>query len=159
MRVNDWQVLAHPALLDQLVKLIAAVADAQTNDPDTYRSNPNTKVLAALTKLMFTDIPSDPSRSEYRQGDTLGKQHKHWFRAKFGNGRFRLFFRYSEKHKIIIFAWVNDENSLRTYGARTDAYAVFKKRLKDDNPPDGWDDLFKDSAPLTGVIAQIADEA
>jgi toxin YhaV len=25
---------------------------------------------------------------------------------------------------VIIYAWVNDEHSLRTYGSKTDAYAV-----------------------------------
>ena len=61
---------------------------------------------------------------------------KHWFRAKFGAGRFRLFFRYSTRAKIIVFAWVNDEATLRTYGARSDAYAVFRKMLDKGDPPD-----------------------
>lgn len=62
----------------------------------------------------------------YRQGSTLGDDYRHWFRAKFGNGRFRLFFLYDSMAKVIIFAWVNDETTLRTYGAKTDAYKVFK---------------------------------
>jgi toxin YhaV len=33
---------------------------------------------------------------------------------------------------------VNDENSLRTYGAKTDAYAVFAAMLATGNPPDDW---------------------
>ena len=32
---------------------------------------------------------------------------RHWLRAKFGGGRFRLFFGYSSSAKIIIYAWVN----------------------------------------------------
>ena len=78
-----------------------------------------------------------------RQHPSIG-----WFRAKFGNGRFRLFFRYSSTSKVIIFAWVNDENSLRNYGSKTDAYKVFKGMLDDGNPPDDWDTLHKEaSAP------------
>lgn len=43
---------------------------------------------------------------------------------------------------------MNDENSLRTYGSKTDAYNVFKGMLDDGNPPDDWDKLHKEaSAP------------
>jgi toxin YhaV len=38
---------------------------------------------------------------------------------------------------------VNGENTLRTHGARTDAYAVFGKMLSSGNPPDDWADLLK----------------
>ncbi|MGX1321805.1 hypothetical protein AB7M17_005258 [Bradyrhizobium sp. USDA 377] len=44
--------------------------------------------------------------------------------------------------KVIIFSWVNDEQTLRTRGAKSDAYAVFKRMLDDGNPPDSWDVLF-----------------
>jgi toxin YhaV len=49
-----------------------------------------------------------------------------------------LFFRYSTSAKIIVFAWVNDETTLRTYGAKSDAYTVFRKMLDKGNPPDDW---------------------
>jgi len=74
-------------------------------------------------------------------GGTLGDANRHWFREKFGNGRFRLFFRFDSKAKIIVYAWVNDANTLREYGAKSDAYAVFSRMLTDGNPPDGWDAL------------------
>ena len=92
-----------------------------------------------MRQLIFETVPEDPTRAEYRQGGTLGKDRKHWFRAKFGGGRFRLFFRYSSKAKAIIYAWVNDETTLRTYGSKTDAYAVFSKMLDGGNPPDTWE--------------------
>lgn len=44
--------------------------------------------------------------------------------------------------KVIIFSWVNDAQTLRTRGAKSDAYAVFKRMLDDGNPPDSWDTLF-----------------
>jgi toxin YhaV len=40
----------------------------------------------------------------------------HWRRAKFLS-RFRLFFRYNSKAKVIIYAWVNEENTLRKAGS------------------------------------------
>lgn len=136
--VNGWQLFAHPLFLDQLETLTGAVERVRAKDPRGWRKNANAKLLAALRQLAFETIPQDPSRSEYRQGGTLGDDRKHWFRAKFGAGRFRLFFRYSTRAKIIVFAWVNDDTTLRTYGAKSDAYAVFRKMLDKGNPPDDW---------------------
>ena len=138
MQVNGWELFAHPLLLEQLDKLTAAVEKERSKKPKTYESGANSKVLSALHQLMFVTIPGDPTRPEYRQGGTLGADRKHWFRAKFGGQRFRLFFRYDSRAKIIIYAWVNDSDSLRTYGSKTDAYAVFRKMLDNGNPPDGW---------------------
>ena len=141
--VQGWDLFAHPLLLDQLDKLVAAVERERPRKPENYQSGANAKLLAALRRLIFEVIPEDPARAEYRQGTTLGADRKHWFRAKFGGGRFRLFFRYDSKSRIIVYAWVNDETTLRTYGAKTDAYAVFRGMLDKDTPPDSWDALLK----------------
>ncbi|MEH3117901.1 MAG: type II toxin-antitoxin system YhaV family toxin [Methylorubrum populi] len=134
--VDGWTIFAHPLLLDQLEKLTAVVEKARVKDPVGYGSAANAKLLAALRKLIFETVPGHPARPEYRQGSTLGEARKHWFRAKFGNGRFRLFFRYDGRAKVLVFAWVNDETTLRTYGSKTDAYRVFRGMLDDGNPPD-----------------------
>ena len=73
-------------------------------------------------------------RAEFRQGNTLGADNRQWFRAKF-HQRYRLFFRFSSKEKVIVYAWVNDENTLRKAGSRTDPYAVFRAMLNAGNPP------------------------
>lgn len=138
LEVNGWQLFAHPLFLDQIERLAAAAEKARAKDPRGWRKSANAKLLAALRQLVFEKIPQDPTRPEYRQGGTLGDARKHWFRAKFGGGRFRLFFRYSSSAKVIVFAWVNDENNLRTYGSKSDAYAVFRKMLDSGNPPDDW---------------------
>lgn len=148
LTVTGWTLYAHPLFLEQLEKLTLAVERAREKDPSGFASTANAKLLAALRKLMFEVIPIDPARPEFRQGGTLGPARKHWFRAKFGNGRFRLFFRYSTAAKIIIFAWVNDNDTLRTYGAKNDAYAVFKTMLDKGNPPEDWDVLLKASQSL-----------
>jgi toxin YhaV len=139
--VNGWQIFVHPLLVAQLEKLIAAV-ERERGDI----ASANFKLLALLHRAMFEDIPEDPTRETYRQGGTLGKDRKHWFRAKLG-GRFRLFFRYSSTAKIIIFAWVNDTKTLRQYGARTDAYAVFASMLSKGSPPADWAALMAECAP------------
>lgn len=141
MKKNGWIILAHECFLSQLEKLTNNVEQLKKAKPETYKSAAPTKTLAAIRHLVFDIIPSDPGRAIYRQGKTLGKAHTHWRRAKFGNGRFRLFFRYDSKSKIIIYAWVNDTDTLRTYKSKTDAYAVFKKMLRKGNPPDNWDVL------------------
>lgn len=146
IEINGWTVLAHPLFLDQFEKLTAAVEALKAKKPDAYQSHANAKLLTALNKLVFTVVPSDPTATSYRQGSTLGDARKHWVRAKFGNGRFRLFFRYNTKAKVIIFAWVNDGDTLRTYGAKTDAYQVFKSMLDDGDPPDDWNALYKAAA-------------
>ncbi|MET0744106.1 MAG: type II toxin-antitoxin system YhaV family toxin [Microvirga sp.] len=138
MVVNGWQLMAHPLFLDQFEKLGTAVERLREKDPRGWRQSANAKLLSAICQLVFETIPQDPTRPEYRQGGTLGDDRKHWFRAKFGGGRFRLFFRYSTSARIIIFAWVNDETTLRTDESKSDAYAVFRKMLDKGHPPDDW---------------------
>jgi toxin YhaV len=41
----------------------------------------------------------------------------------------------------IIFAWINDEHTLRAAGSKNDPYAVFKRMLMRGNPPDNWNAL------------------
>jgi toxin YhaV len=71
-----------------------------------------TKRLAAITMLAFDVIPQDPTRPEFRQGNTLGGDHEHWLRATFFQ-QYRLFFRYHTPSRVIVFAWVNDEHQAR----------------------------------------------
>jgi toxin YhaV len=85
--------------------------------------------------------------SEYRQGNTLGGQHKHWFRAKFFQ-QYRLFFRYHAGSKVIVFAWVNDDQTKRAFESSDDAYRVFRKMLESGHPPDDWDQLLRESEVL-----------
>ena len=146
--VNGWTLYTHPLFLDQLERLTVSVERAAKKNPSGYAASADAKLLAAMRKLIFEVIPVDPARPEFRQGGTLGGNRKHWFRAKFGGGRFRLFFRYSTSAKIIIYAWVNDRDTLRTYGAKTDAYAAFKAMLDKGNPPEDWAALLKDSTTL-----------
>jgi len=49
--------------------------------------------------------------------------------------------RYDSRSKVIVYAWVNDENTLRSAGSKSDPYAVFEKMLGRGNPPDDWDAL------------------
>lgn len=142
LEINGWTIYAHPLFLEQVDALTGKVKRLQAKDPDGYRSKPATKRLAAIVKLALNDIPQDPSGPQYRQENTLGTEHTHWHRAKFYQ-QYRLFFRYDFANKILIYAWVNDESTKRAYESKHDAYAVFRKMLRNGNPPDSWDDLWR----------------
>jgi toxin YhaV len=90
--------------------------------------------------LAFDVIPQNPTRPDYRLGTTMGREHTHWRRAKFFQ-QYRLFFRYHEAKKIIVIAWVNNEDTKRAFESDTDACAVFADMLAGDNPPTDWDGL------------------
>ena len=140
MQRHGWTLLFHDCLIDQLRRLNSAVQRAQRSDPAAFASNANVKLFQALSRLMLEVIPQDPSRDEYRQGTTLGPRYRHWRRARIGR-RFRLFFRYDARAKVIVYAWVNDRSTLRSSGSRTDPYTVFAKMLARGNPPDNWASL------------------
>lgn len=149
MRQHGWTLLFHDNLIEQMVKLRAAVLRAQEKDPENFESNANVKFFRALVQLLLDVVPSDPARDEYRQGNTMGPAYRHWRRAKLGK-RYRLFFRYDSKARIIVYAWINDEQTLRSSGSKSDPYAVFEKMLGRGNPPDGWDALVKASKTAWG---------
>jgi toxin YhaV len=140
MQRHGWTLLFHDCVVEQLRKLHQAARRAEHNSPQDFGSNANVKLFRALSQLMLEVIPGDPSRDEYRQGNTLGASHRHWRRAKIGR-RFRLFFRYDSRSRVIVFAWVNDEQTLRSSGSASDPYAVFEKMLGRSHPPDDWEDL------------------
>jgi toxin YhaV len=63
------------------------------------------------------------------------------FRTKFGASRFRLFFRADSASRIVVYAWVNDRDTLRKSGAASDPYALFARMLAHGNSPDDWPTL------------------
>ena len=132
---HGWTLLFHEGVIAQLRKLQQAAERAEQNDPHGFENNANVKLLRALSQLILDGVPSDPARDEFRQGNTLGTTYRHWRRAKIGR-RFRLFFRYDSKSRVIVFAWVSDEQTSRSAGSRSDPYAVFEKMLGRGNPPD-----------------------
>ncbi|MGA2591183.1 MAG: type II toxin-antitoxin system YhaV family toxin [Bryobacteraceae bacterium] len=141
---NGWKLYAHPAFGEKLELLIRAVETLEKRQPQTLREHPKTKLLKRVLDLILVEIPRDPNAAEFQLGNTLGPVHRHWRRAKF-LGRFRLFFRFSSAHKAIVYAWVNDETTLRKAGSRTDPYTVFIRKLQEGNPPDEWDGLLREA--------------
>ena len=151
---HGWRLLAHPLFLDQLGRLLSAVERAKRADPEGWRGKADAKLLAAIRTLVLDRIPHDPLAAEFRQGNTLGPARRHWFRAKFGGARFRLFFRADSRARVIVYAWVNDRDTLRKAGAASDPYAVFAAMLAASNPPDDWPALLA-AAEATEAVRRL----
>lgn len=155
--VHGWTIFAHPLLLAQLEALERQIEALQQKDPVGYRTRNASKRLAAITKLAFEVIPQDPTRAEYRQGSTLGDEHKHWRRAKFFQ-QYRLFFRFHAASRLLVYAWVNDEATKRAYESRDDAYRVFRRMLDSGKPPNDWETLLAEARLGEGLRGWAARE-
>lgn len=140
MIVNGWKLFSYPLLDQQLEPLLRRVETLAKKDPKGYHNAGATKLLATINRYMREIIPRDPSAAEFRQGNTLGPDNRHWFRAKF-HDRYRLFFRFSSKDKVIVYAWINGEGTLRKSGSKTDPYNVFRAMLEAGNPPGSMEQL------------------
>ncbi len=145
--VNGWTLFAHPVFLDQVTALVAQVEALRKKHPRVYKAKNATKRLAAIEKLVFEVIPQNPGYAGYRLGGALGKEHRHWFRAKFFQ-QYRLFFRYHRASRIIVYAWVNDEKTKRAYESTGDAYRVFGRMLQSGRPPDDWETLLREAKAI-----------
>lgn len=134
MIAHGWRLYVHPLFDRQLQQLEDRVKALAARQPVHYKEQPTAKLLAAIHRLIFEIIPKDPNAPEFRQGNTLGVDNRHWFRAKF-HQRYRLFYRFSSKTKVIVYAWMSDEDTLRKSGSKTDPYRVFHDLLKAGDPP------------------------
>lgn len=157
MKINEWSVFAHECFLVQYEELTAQVLAAQRKYPNAWQKKNVAKRLAVITHLVTSEIPNDPTRDIYRQGNTLGADHKGWLRAKFYQ-QYRLFFRYHSGSKTILYGWVNGPQSKRAYGSKTDAYKVFERMLEKGNPPNSWNDLLKASVAEDERFRRLLDD-
>lgn len=142
MESHGWRLFVHPLFDEQLRKLTERVSKLASSDPQGYAAHPAAKLLATIRHHIVDAIPRGPNGPEFRQGNTLGPDNRHWFRAKF-HGRYRLFYRFSTEHKIIVYVWVNDEGSLRKAGSKTDPYVVFRAMLESGEPPGSFAELLR----------------
>lgn len=164
MEVNGWRLFQHALFKSQFEKLLSEAERIHSAHPDTFQSHKTVKLLARVTQLISEEIPSDPSHARWNQGNTLGKEYRHWKRAKFGpDRRYRLFFRFDAKRrergkgKAIVYAWVSDDRSLRKEGDKNDPYARFARGLGRGEPPDSFDELLKQSQEVNVSLPEIAE--
>ncbi len=152
MNVNGWQLLQHPIFKLQFDRLEAEVQKLARTQPLSYKNHKSTKLLKRISDLISEEIPADPAHARFKQGKTLGAGYQHWQRAKFG--RYRLFFRFLNRKsadreiKVIIYAWLNDDSTLRKEGDKNDPYVLFAKGLRKGQPPNSIEELIKASQEL-----------
>ena len=128
--VNGWTIFAHSLFLDQMEALTRQVEFQKQKDPLGYLKKNTSKRLAAIVKLTFEMIPQDPVRFGHDQGNTLGEGYEHWSHTKFFQ-QCRLFYRYHIPSSVIVYVWINDEDTRRSYESDDDIYRVFRKMLED----------------------------
>jgi toxin YhaV len=138
--VHGWQILVWTDFRERWDVLRRIVEKLRADDPAGYVHHPAAKFLKTLRDIVLDEVPRNPASPEYLQGNTLGPAYRAWRRVSF-HGRFRLYFRFSTRHRIIVYAWLNDEDTLRKDGARSDPYAVFRRMLERGAPPPDWDGL------------------
>ena len=143
--VNGWKIYAHPLFIDQFETLVMEVEQLRAADPDGYREKKKTKLLAAIQKMAFEVIPQNPAHQMFLQGNTLGQAYRHWYRGKFFEGRYRLFFRFSSATKTIVLCVGQRRRKPANLRKQADAYAVFKGMLDKNRPPDEWKALLKEA--------------
>lgn len=152
MEVNGWRLFNHPLFQKQFEKLLSDAVRIQKEHPDTFANHKTVKLLKRITDLITEEIPEDPAHSKFNQGNTLGTTYRHWKRAKFG--RYRLSFRFDARTseegrgKAIIYAWVNDDKTLRKAGDKNDPYALFARGLQKGKPPDSLEQLMIEANEL-----------
>lgn len=151
MEINGWKFYFHACFSAQVTSLAQEVLQLRVEKPHEYHKKKQTKLPAAIYKVVTEVIARDPLNPQFRQGGTLGDENRYWFRAKFLQ-QFRLFFRCSEQSKTIILGWVNDFGTLRAYESKNDAYKTFKRMLDAGHPPSDWEQLLRESTGESGFL-------
>lgn len=147
--INGWRIFYFKLFQMRLNQLEQKVRKLQEKSPDTYQQHPTTKLLASVLKVITQQVPADPDHADFRLGKTLGDQYTAFRRVKKGMpDRYRLFFRFTSETVSIIYIWLNDQNSLRKEGSKTDVYVVFKKLLDKGTVPMDIGELIKRSSEL-----------
>lgn len=144
----NWQLFyfkLFKVALDELEQIVTKLA---RRNPTGYKTHPKTRLLASVYKAITQLVPSNPDHANFRLGKALGIQYSNWRRVKNGMpDRYRLFFRFtSSPVKLIVYAWFNDDDSLRKAGSKTDVYEVFRHMLARGEVPSSIADLLDASS-------------
>jgi toxin YhaV len=145
---HEWDLRGHPAFLAAIDEYKKRAIESQGKLSADELVNRNIKQLNALFTLIYGTVPSNPADPKFRLGNILGEKYRHWLRAKFRQ-QYRVFFRYSTRSQAIVYAWVNDDETLRSYGSKTDAYVFFRKLLESGKVPNNWIELVAESKRLS----------
>ena len=145
MQNNGWNLFQFQPFAQRLQALTQDVSRLALADPTGYKQHPQTKLLASVYRSMTVTVPANPADPVFRLGNTLGKSHGNWRRVKKGlPQRYRLFFMFaSNPLAVVIYAWLNDQDTLRKEGSRIDVYEVFKRMLERGEVPSSINELIE----------------
>lgn len=136
-------------LEQRILALITRAKWLRKHQPDTYKTHPDFKLLQSTWRVL-KESWQDPGHARYNLGNTLGAENRHWRRCKEGlPPRYRLFFRFSSSERVCVYAWLNDEKTLRKAGSKTDVYATFKRLLNKGFVPQEFAELLAKSNVLS----------
>lgn len=140
-KYQGWSLLGDRFFVEAFRNLEQKAQQEQASGKAGKHSKLLGRVMHAVTEL----VPSDPANAVFRLGKISGPEFQSWRRVKIAQ-QYRLFFRYNSQYRVIIFSWFNDEQNLRAYESRTDAYGKFRKMLDSGNPPTDFAELQRFSA-------------
>ena len=148
MVVNGWRIYYFGPFAAALDELEAEVVALAGKHPGSDGSHPKTRLLASIFKAITQTVPANPDHPDFRLGKSPGSGYANWRRVKKGMpGRYRIFFRFASKPvRLIVFAWFNDEDTLRKAGSKTDVYETFRRMLARGEVPDGIEILLRESS-------------
>jgi toxin YhaV len=133
---NGWRLIGDQRFTEAFKDLESKALQEQAAGKFAF----NSKLLARVIRVTTEVVPQGPNSPTFRLGKSLGDKYKSWCRAKFSQ-QYRIFFRYNSEYRLIIYSWFNDENTLRAYGSKTDAYKEFARMLENGKPPTDFDEL------------------
>lgn len=126
---NGWTIYFHRVFEERYRELLANAGKLRNRlPPEQYVQHAEVKLLAKLNRVLREVIPANPEARDFWLEDDLSK-----FRRTKGFGlpdRYRLFWAFSTRLRIIIILYLNDEQTLRKRGSATDPYSVFRRLIQ-----------------------------
>lgn len=126
MGTTKYLLKYHEVYYQRIQELKGRVAELKDRlSPEDFRRHETVK-LAVRIREAEREIAEDPNRREYMLREDLRK----FRRYKRGLGRYRILFCFANHPPIIVFLYLNAEESLRKEGGRRDPYEEFKALLR-----------------------------
>lgn len=149
IHIAMWNCFYFLLFYTRLKYLQSELICLREKSPEKLKGNKKALLYIAVIERMQR-IREDPTQSIFQLGNTLGKTHRDWRRAKEGlPSRYRLFFKFFSQEKEIYFAWLNDKETLRKADAKTDCYNIFRWMLDSGRVPSHRDALHSGSQPIS----------
>lgn len=153
MAGQSWELWVHSIFDQQLSDLMAEVDRLKASKPHTFGSHPSALLLQCVRDAVIKHVPNNPLDREFQLGDELraaGLKIDPRFRDSMGHWRRvkkrlpqrrRLFFWARSDKNRVVYVWLNDEDSLREEGSRSDVYRVFCELLRAGKVPNDFEEL------------------